>query len=175
MKKLLFASIVAVLFLGITNVNAMTESELRKRFDETVVIEGTTFAVSDGDKKLVDDYLAKYDLSSDDCQYISDRIDEAKSILTSEGKAKLDTMSASTKDKLKKLVTNVAANTSVKATVTSGSVVVLNSDGSTFAEFDHLVKQTGTENNSIAIIAGAAFIITLVGACLVVRQVKTNN
>ena len=53
--------------------------------------------------------------------------------------------------------------------------VVLNSDGSTFAEVDHLVKQTASSNSNIAIIAGIAFIVTVVGSCLIVRQVRTEN
>ena len=175
MKKLFFVSLLAALFVGTANVNAMTESDLRKKFDETVTINGNKYAVSAGDKKLVDDYLAKYELSSDDCDYIAGKIDEAKSILTADGNEDLTKLSESAKNKLKKLVSDVSANTSVKATVTSGSVIILNSDGSTFAEVSGLVKQTGTENSNIAIIAGVAFIITLVGACLVVKQVKNNN
>lgn len=174
MKKLFFASLVAVLFLGVTNVSAMTEAELRKRFDETVKVGDTTFSVSDGDKKAVDDYLAKYELSSEDCLYISKQIDKAISIVKAEGKANIKDFSESTKTKLKNLVTDVAAKTKVKATVTDGAVVVLNNDGSTFYEVDSLVKQTGSENSNIAIIAGVSFIITLVGACLVVKQVKNN-
>lgn len=174
MKKLFFASLVAVLFLGVTNVSAMTESELRKRFDETVTVGKTTFAVADGDKKAVDDYLAKYEVSEKDCSYISDKIDEAIKIVKSEGKENFKDYSANAKTKLKKLVTDIAANTSVKATVTNGSMVVLNNDGSTFYEVDHLVKQTGTQSDNIAIIATISFVVSIVGACLVVRQVKHN-
>lgn len=175
MKKLFFVGILAALFVGTTNVSAMTEADLRKKFDETVTINGNKYAVSDGDKKLADDYLAKYEVSSDDCDYIAKKVDEAKAILTAEGQEDLTKLSESTKTKLKKLVSDVSANTSVKGTVTSGSVVILNSDGSTFAEVTSLVKQTGTERSNIAIIAGVAFVITLVGACLVVKQVKNSN
>ena len=173
-KRLFFANLLVALLCGTINVSAMTETELRKKFDETVTINGNKYAATAGDKKLADDYLAKYELSSEDCDYIAKKIDEAKAILTAEGQEDLTKLSESTKTKLKKLVSDVAANTSVKATVTSGSVVVLNSDGSTFAEVTKLVKQTGSENSNIAIIAGVSFIITLVGACLVIRQVKNN-
>ena len=174
MKKVFFGSLLAALLFATVNVSAMTEAELRKRFDESVTINGTKFVAAAGDKKLVDDYLTKYELSSDDCEYISGKITEAKAILEKEGKEDFKAMAFSTKEKLKKLVTDIAANTSVKATVTEGSLVILNKDGSTFAEVDHLVKQTGSENSNIAIIAGVSFIITLVGACLVIRQVKNN-
>ena len=175
MKRLFFVGLIALFLVGTTNVNAMTEADLRKKLDESVTIAGEKYYLSTGDKKLADDYLAKYEISSDDCDYIAGKIDEAKAILTAEGKEIFSKLSESTKNKLKKLVTDVSANTSVKGTVTSGSFIVLNSDGSTFAEITNLVKQTGSENSNISIIAASAFIITLVGACLVVRQVKNNN
>ncbi len=175
MRKIFLGSLLVVLFAFVTNVNAMTEAELRKKFDETITINGNKYAISDGDKKLADDYLAKYDLSEKDCDYIAKKIDEAKGILTDEGKEDLSKLSEKAKADLKKLVSDVSANTSVKGTVTNGSVIVLNKDGSTFAEVTGLVKQTGMENSKIAIIVGCAFIVTLVGACLVVKQVKENN
>ena len=173
MKKVLLTLIVT-LFVGMISVNEMTEKDLRKRFNETITIGGTTYAVSAGDKKLVDDYLAKYEVSDKDCKYISDRIDEAIAIVKAEGTVEAKDFSKATKTKLKALVADIAANTSVKATVTEGALIILNSDGSTFAEVTKLVKQTGTDNN-IAMIAGVAFIITLVGTCLVVRQVRKSN
>ncbi len=174
MKKILFVSLLAALFFTTVNVSAMTEAELRKKFDETVTINGKKYGVTAGDKKLAGDYLDKYELSGDDCDYIANKINEAKAIISTEGQENFYKLSESTKTKLKKLVSDVTANTSVKATVTSGAVVILNDDGSTFAEVTTLVKQTGSENSNIAIIAGVSFIITLVGACLVVKQVKNN-
>ena len=174
MKKVLFIGL-AAMFLGLTNVDAMTEKELRKKFDVVVDVADGKYELSAGDKKLVDDYLAKYDLSSDDCDYIAKRIDEAVAIVEKEDTAVAKNFSANAKQELKGLVEKIARNTSVKATVTNGSVVVLNSDGSTFAEVDHLVKQTASSNSNIAIIAGIAFIVTVVGSCLIVRQVRTEN
>ncbi len=172
MKKVLLTFVVA-LFVGIISVSAMTEKDLRKRFDETITIGGVTYEVSAGDKKLVDDYLAKYKVSDKDCKYISDKIDEVIAIVKAEGKAEGKNFSKDAKAKLKAIVADIAANTSVKATVKEGCLVILNEDGSTFAEVDKLVKKTGT-NNTIAMIAGVAFVITLAGAVLVVRQAKQN-
>ena len=173
MKKL-FGLLVAALFVGVLNVDAMTETELRKRFDETITINGTKYAVSAGDKKAADDYLAANELSDADCDYISKKIDEGIALVKNEKTGVAKDFSAETKTKLKKLVSDIAANTSVKATVKENALVILNADGSTFYEVTALVKQTGTETNNIAIIAGAAFVITVAGAFLVVRQLKNN-
>ena len=158
MKKVLFIGILAAMFLGLVNAQAMTESELRKRFDETITIGDVTLSVSAGDKKAVDDYLAKYELSESDCDTISGLIDEAKKIIKAEGKTNFKDFSESSKTKLKNLVAEVSANTSVKATVTEGALVVLNEEGKTFYEATSLVKQTSAESSNIAIIAGLAFI-----------------
>ena len=173
MKKLFFISIFSIL-LGVLNVNAMTESELRARFAETITIGNSKYSLPSGTLKQVDDYLAKYELTSDECDYISAKIDEAIKILESEGKENFKDMSESTKTKLKNLVANVASNTSVKATVTDGAVIILNDDGSTFAEVSKLIKQTDVSSNNITMIVGMSAVIMLIGAGLVIRQVKNN-
>ena len=175
MKKVFFASLLVALLCAVVNVSAMTEAELKKKLENASVKVGdTTLLLTAGEKKAIADYLDAHELSSADCEYISAQVDKAIEIVKAEGKENLKDMSKTAKENLKKLVTNIDANTSVKATVTNGSVVVLNDDNTTFFEADKLVKQTGSENSNIAIIAGVSFVITLVGACLVVRQVKNN-
>ena len=83
-------------------------------------------------------------------------------------------MTAATKNQLKALVEKVSANTSINATVTGDSVVVYKPAGGVFAEVDDPIKQTGLETSPVAMMAGISFLITLAGACLVVRQVKEN-
>ena len=175
MKKVFFVSIIAALIFTLTNVSAMSESDLRKKFDVEVKVGNGVYSLPAGDKKAVDDYLATHEVSEEDCQYIADRIDKAVEIIEADGHAVFQDFSSSTKKQLKQLVTEIDANTSVKATVTDGSVVILNEDGSTFYEAVKLVKQTGSEINSIAIVASLAVVVVVAGACLVIRQVKKAN
>ena len=83
-------------------------------------------------------------------------------------------MKQNAKDRLKALVADVSDHTSVKATVTEGSLVVLDANGDTFFEVDHLVKQTGSSTTLTAMVAGVSVLIVAAGACLVVKQVKEN-
>ena len=176
MKKLFVAGLMAtLLFLGATNVNAMTESELREKIAQKVEVSDGTLSMKADDLKLVDSYLKAYELSSEDCQYIADRIDDAVKILKKEGKVELKNLSDSAKSELKDLVAKVDAKTSVKATVKDGKIVVYNDDNTVFAEVTDLVKQTGSETSPIAMVAGISFMVTLVGACLVIKQLKNNN
>ena len=80
------------------------------------------------------------------------------------------------KSELVSLVEDISAHTSVKATVKNGKLVINRPDGKgVFAEFDKLVKQTGNETNTIAIIAGVSFVIVLAGAFVVTKKFATNK
>lgn len=174
MKKLSLFTLIAVLFLGM-NVYAMTESELKDKLTQTITVGSDKYSLSDGDKVLVERYLNENEVSSADADYINERINTVISIIQGQGNANFKNYPTSVKNQLKALVTEVSGNTSVKATVTNGSVIVYNGDGSTFAEITGLVKQTGSETSKTAIIAGISILIVAVGACLVIKQVKTSE
>ena len=176
MKKVFMSVLViSLLLLGVKNVNAMTEAQLKTKLTQSITINGTEVSLTADEKNLVTKYLNEYEVSSKDADYISGKVDEAISILKSEGKTDFKELSSSAKTKLKALVSDVAANTSVNATVTNGSIVIYNGDGTVFAEVDKLVKQTGTESNKLTIVASIAAAVTLVGAYFVVRQVKVSE
>ena len=175
MKKLLVLSFAVLSFLvGVKTTYAMTEQELKTKLSKTYTINGAEFKVDSDNLVLLQRYLDAYDVSSADAQYIADRVDEAVAIIQRSGKTNINDLSASTKNELKALVEKVSANTSVKATVTKGSIVIYKPDGSgVFAEVTKLVKQTGNNVDSMAIVAGVSFAIVLAGASfVVVRRLK---
>ena len=81
MKKVyvVFALVVS-LFLGIRTASAMTEAKLKEIMEQTFSINGGEFKLTDEAKVLVERYLNAYDVNEADCQYIADRVEEAKSI-----------------------------------------------------------------------------------------------
>ena len=174
MKKLGLFVLIAVLFLGFTNVYAKTEKELQDMLTQTITVGKGKYALSDGDKVLVERYFNQNEVSEADCDYIAERVNQAISIIQGEGHVDFKNLSKTAKDKLKALVAEISANTSVKATVTKNSVIVYNSDD-THVEVTHLVKQTGSETSKIAIIASISVLIVAVGTCLVIKQVKTSE
>ena len=179
MKKLLIASFALfVAVVGIRTTSAMTETELRAKINQTITLkDGSKYKLSADKMVLVDRYLKENEVSEKDADYIASKLEEAIAIAKKYTISELKKLPTSTKDDLKALVSDVAANTSVKATVKGESLIVYNDDDTKFAEVtvDDLVKQTGTETNTIAIIASVAFVITLVGAVFVVRQVKMSK
>jgi hypothetical protein len=174
MKKLSVILFAALLFFGAVRVNAMTEAELKDALTQTIEINGSKYTVDDGTKTAIERYLNQYDVSSAHADYINARINTAISILKSEGQTDFKKLSTTAKNKLKALVEEISNNTSVKATVTNGSVVVLDPTGGTFYEVDHLVKQTGSTATLIGVLAGVSLLVVAAGACLVVKQVKEN-
>ena len=175
MKKVyaVFALVVS-LFVGIQTTSAMTESELKEVMTKNYTINGHEFKLTDEAKVYLERYLNSYDINATDCQYIADRVNDAINIIQNAGVSKIENLTSAQKNQLKNLVEQVSANTSVNATVTDGSVVVYKPAGGVFAEVDDPIKQTGLETSPVAMMAGVSFLITLAGACLVVRQVKEN-
>lgn len=177
MKKIgLLIAVICVLF-GLTNVSAMTESDLKAKLSQTVQLKNGSYKLSAGDKKLLDDYLNQYEVSSEHADFIAARVDKAIEIMKSEGHADFKKYSKASKEALKALVVEISNNTSVKATVTKDSVVVYKPDGSgeVFAEITGLVKQTGFGVSSLALITCISVFIVAVGSFFIVRQVKTSN
>ena len=174
MKKLSILLFAALLFVGVVRVNAMTEDELKDALTQTIEINGTKVSVDASTKAAIERYLNQYDVSSADADYINQRINTAISILKSEGQTDFKKLSANAKSRLKALVQEISDHTSVKATVTNGSVVVYGTNGEVFYEVTDLVKQTGSTTTLTAIMAGISILIVAAGACLVVKQVKEN-
>ena len=173
MKKIFNYFVLALILnivVGFTSVNAMTEDELYQKFSKSYDINGAVYKVKESDKVLIRRYLDQNEVSAADCDYVSSKIDEAINTLRASGTTNVDDfskLSKATKEKLKKIVQDIASSTSIKATVTGGALVVYNSDGSVFAEISKIVKNTGTNINLYIIIAS---ITILLGSIVLIKN-----
>lgn len=174
MKKLGYLLLVVLLFVGVLRVDALTEDQLKDALTQTIDIKGTKVSVDAATKTAIERYLNQYDVSTTDADYINGKINTAISILKSEGQTDFTKLSASAKSQLKGLVEDISANTSVKATVTNGTVVVYDGSGNVFFEVTKLVKQTGSEMTTTAMMAAISFLVVAAGACLIVKQVRED-
>ena len=168
LKKLLLFMICFV--IGINSISAMTKEELKNKLTKAYTVNGEKYSIDETAKVLAARYLNQYEVSSKDAKYISDRIDEAVSIIQADGHTNMKDFSKSSKEKLKKLVEKVSANTSVKATVMKNSVVVYTPDGEKFAEVDRLVKQTGIDTNLNIAVISLSLVILLAGTIIILRK-----
>ena len=173
--KIAMIALVCFILAGTTQVSALSERDLLKKLTAAYNINGYNFQLSEGDKALAKRYLDENNVSATDADYIANKIDEAINILKSSGATNFSDFSklpAETKSKLKSLVTDIASNTSVKATVKKGAVVVYNADGSVFAEMNKLVKNTGSNMYVIPVLA---LLIVAVSAFTLTRKQKKQN
>ncbi len=176
MKKTLFAVVTAaVVLFGATNVHAMTEDQLREKLSGTFEVNGKEVRVPEEYLLQMENYLDKYDLSDNDANYISDKIDEAISSVKSGAKSFSELTSAE-RQKMVSIVADIREHTSVKATLTDSvngaKLVIYEADGVTpFAVIEDKIKETGV-NNSITLIASA---ISVLGLAFVVKKVAKAN
>ena len=172
MRKYLFVFTFVFVLFGLVHVRAMSESKLLEKLTASYDINGYSFQLSESDKVLVKRYLDQYDVSSKDADYISNKVDEAISAMRKSGVkdfSSFKNLPSSLKSELKSLVSDVASNTSVKATVSKGNVVIYNSDGTVFAEMNYLVKNTGS---NLSIVVASLSIIFSVCALVLVKKVN---
>ena len=175
MKKLsIIALMLGLLVLGTMNVKALDEAGLKDKLFQTIKVDNGSFALSSGERKTVETYLEQNEISEADATYIGQKIDKAIEIIKGQGNVNFTKYPQSVKDELKALVADISANTSVKATLTKDGLTVKNADGSEVV-ITSLVKQTGYESSTTAIIAGISILIVAVGTCLVIKQVKTGE
>ena len=171
MKKLLLViALVAVSFFGVTNVNAMSESELRAKIKSSYKINGKKVTVPAEYIKLVDDYLATYKVSSKDCDTIANQLDKIIDNAKDKKITSFDTLMEKYSSNIKSAFSKITKKTGVKITMsTDGKVTVYkyNSD-EVFAIVENGVV-TNTGSASLLYIAG---IISLLGVVLFAKKVR---
>lgn len=172
MKSLM--AVVLTVVVGVASVGAMSESDLEAKLTKAYTINGVTYQATAAEKNQIARYLANNEISATDADYIATKFDEAIAAIDASDTtaASFAKMPESVKTKLKAVAADITANTAVKVTVEKGTISLYNTDGTKASEFSTLVKQT---DSKIAIIAGIALVVTVAGAFMVVRQVKSKT
>jgi len=174
MKKGFLTIFVAILLLGILNVNAATESDLLDHIKAEYNVNGTIVKASEYQVAEAERYLNKYEISDEDATFIIQKIDEIVALAKADNAPTFTDLSSASKSKVVAIVAEISSKTSVKATLTTNGVLTIyESDGTTiFTKIvdEDIAKQTGA-NTIIYVIAGVA---VLAGAVYVYRKVSSN-
>lgn len=173
MKKVLMALTVLVASIAFVNVDAMSKDELKAKLTQTYNINGAEFKLTSAQAVQVERYLDNFEVSEEDATYISNKVDEAVELVKASGATSIESIPKNTKSQLSKLVSDVDKETSVKATVKNGTVIIYNPNtGAEFTRITDPVKQTGAVNYVLI----ASGLITLFGvSALVIKRVKSEN
>ncbi len=173
MKKILV--VLVALFIGLVSVNAMTESELEEKLTKQYTANGLTWEATDSQKVLVRRYLDQYEVSSADADYIASKLDAAIAIIKNSGVKDLKNLSRADKDKIIALVADVSANTSVKAAIIKGDLVVYVPNTNDVFAKEEINPKNGdvvqTNSNLTIAIAG---VISVLGVAVAVRKIRAN-
>lgn len=180
MKKvvmLVFA--VAMLFVGMVGVRAAgtvteVEANLAKVLKDTYTIGNDKFTLPEGIKVQIDRYLSENDVTQTDADYICNKIKYVTGLIEEKGIKDIKDLSRIKSDIIDAFE-DVLAETSIDGTYKDGQFIIYEPGTTTvFATVDSLVKQTGTESNAIAILAGVSFVVMVAGAFVIVRKVRFN-
>ncbi len=173
MKKSLIAILViaAVLFAGTFNVQAMEENDLKTKVEATYDINGYSLRLPSDVIKQFEDYLSQFEISAEDCQYVSDQMDILIKAARTKGVKSLTDFQKKCASEIRTACANVSANTGIKATVLSDgrvSVSKYNKPDEIFTILrTNIATNTGLIN--LFVIAG---IISALGASLLVFKVR---
>lgn len=168
------ALILLTVVLGVNNVNAMSEQELKEVLTKPYTINGVIFEATSAQKVEIEKYLEKNDVSEEDCDYINAKLQEAIKIVDEANITKKEDFNKLNKDKVKKLVSDVSNNTAIKVTISNnGAITVYNMDGTVYIEDAGKPDVKATNDN---LLATAALTIAIIGiVTIVIRNKKVND
>ena len=181
MKKIVMMLLaVALVFSVVSPVRALddeiTEKDVLDKLEMTYTINGAEFKISPALKKIIEDYAKEFEVPTEDLRALSVTIDNAIKLVKGTKATSIDTLPKAAKEELLDMLADLKVNTSINVTYTEGVLTIYNPEtGKVFEKVTDLVKQTGTETNSIAILAGVSFVVMLAGAFVVVRKVRTTD
>ncbi len=167
MKKymgLFLVALVAFVCFGFTKASAMTESELRAKMTAVYTFEnGKTWTLKQKYVNELDRYLATYEVSAKDADYISGKIDEY--VAKRQNGEKMDKKAA------EDIVDAISNNTNVHAVIRNGQLVILDENGDDFTVVSDPFKKTGSDE-MIYIISG---VVVAFGILAIATKMKKAN
>ena len=163
-------------FGSLVNVNAMTEESLKEKLTQAYTINGEVVQANDSQVVEIERYLNKYEISSEDADYIAAKIDETVKIAQDAKASSFTELTTSERNQIIALIIDISNKTSVKVTLANdGKLTVYEEDGKTpftvITDKDNGIKQT--DSNKMFIVV--ASIISVFGVVFVARKVTNEN
>lgn len=171
-KKKILILLLAISLLFCTKVNAMTEDELKEKLTDSYTVNGRTEKADSSLVAQIERYLNENEVSHEDCDYISNKIDEAIALIEKGSATQWHQLTSKEKEMLISLVDDISNATSVKSSLSKGGILTIyNEDGTIFTKLSNLIKYT--DNNIIGIVIGGT--ISLIGLLLIIKKVVKAN
>lgn len=172
MKKITLVLLLAVGLLVTTNVSAMTEAELKAKLTDTYTVNGRTEKVNSSVVVQIERYLDENEISSEDCDYIAKKVDEAIALIEKGSATEWSKLSAAEVEDLMAIADDVSNKTSVKVALNKGGVLtVYNEDGTVFTKVSNIIKYTDASVAGYVVIGA----MSLAGLLLITRKIAKAN
>ncbi len=170
MKKMLI-TILAVMFVGVVNVNALTKDGLIAKLREEYTVGGEKVTIEESTIVSIEKYLGTVSATEADYQVISDQIDSVKSYFeknpeeyknkTNTAKAKITEAFSTIKEQTENRVNVTLEESGISLRDASGEVV------GTIESNDVRIQKT----NGNYILVAVASVITLAGAAVLTKKI----
>ena len=169
MKKLL-VFLVALTF-GFSTVNAMTEAELKEKLTQSYTVNGSTFKATDQEKTLIERYLNQYEVSSNDADYVVEKLNAVFDILKNSGKKTFQELSSTDKQRIVDIVADVSRSTDFDCAIVDGKFIVYVPNTNRGEKFYVTPVKPIAQTNRDLLIAGLG-VISVLGIALAFKKVK---
>ena len=173
MKKVMV--FLATLCVGLVSVSAMSESELKTKLTQSYKVNGVTFKATSSQSTLIERYLDTYEVSSSDADYIAKKLDAAMEVLRASGKTSFYDLSKADKDKIIGFVSDVSANTSVKAIISKENLIIyVPGTNDVFYKTPVHPINGDIRQTSAGLTVATAGLISMIGIAVALKKVKNN-
>lgn len=173
MKKMLI-TILAVMFVGVVNVNAMSKEDLMAELEKEYTVGGESVKLDATIVKSIEEYLTTNEINEDEMDTIYEQFSEVKTYLA-ENEGAYDAKTGKLNEDAMKVVSNslatISENTNVNVSISNdGKVVAKNKDGKVFATYEANGLEIRKTNGNYVLVAVAS-VITLAGAAVLTKKI----
>lgn len=172
MRKRIFGTLVLVvtLFVGLISVSAMSETDIRNKVGNEFKVNGKIISIPSTYLAQLDSYLAEFELSSSDCDYISSQLDILIEDARQADVSSFEDLYKRCSSTIKAIASNISANTGVKIIVLNNGKLQINKYNSN--EIWGIVDTKVITNTNSLNLLYVALAVTVLGFILLAIKVK---
>ncbi len=170
MKKMLI-TILAVMFVGVVNVNAMSKDDLMAKLREEYTVGGDKVKLEESTIVAIEDYLGTVSATEDDYKVISDQIDSVKSYFE-KNPEEYKNQTNTAKTKITEAFSTIKEQTGNRVNITLEESGISLRDAS--GEAVGTIRSNGVsiqQTNGNYILVAVASVITLAGAAVLTKKI----
>lgn len=171
LKKVFLTVLVAILVVGTTNVNAMTQKQLEEKITKSsYTINGEKVEVNSQITRAIEQYLSDHELDPGQIESISSIFDEMIKVFENAKVTSYDKLTKAQKNDIKGMAEDALYYLGLELDIQEDKVVITENGEEIFAITKDVIRYT--DNNTILMAAG---VVSLLGIAVVTRKIAKAN